>query len=972
MKSILSFILFLPFIVWSQNDLVSVKGSLIDAETKTPVMGASILEVGTNNGVSSDFDGNFQIKVQKDATLEISSLGHEKQTFNIVEDTELEIELIVSESELDEIIITGYTNQSKRKLTSAVSNIDRDDLQDSSTPDVSGMLQGKAAGVDVMSMSGQPGEKPTINIRGISSLNGNTNPLWVVDGAIVHEAPDLNPNEVESISVLKDASATALYGSRGSNGVIIVTTRSGRSGETTISLSSKLGMSQFNMGNFKMMNSHELYDYYQMFGNQNRVPDNITEDLRNQNYNWLKNGTQNGMVQDHNITLVGGEEKTRTFFSLGYYGAEGSVKGFDYEKLSTRLNLDYDITDRLTIKPKIALNYATTENRQHDIYTMNTNMPWDSPYDENGELVNPLVDNSEWFGRDQNNYLYDLQWNYSKGNRLNLSTDLGLEYDILPNLKFISTNSFNLFYSQGKSYTDPQSNSGTANKGALEKSHAQRITKFTNQMFKYSNFFGMHEIDALLAYEYNDYDYESTGARGRGLVSGSEILDITAIPDRVYGTRNQYALQSFLMNLDYAYDGKYMTQVSVRRDGASNFGENNKYGTFFSVSGGWNIHSEDFFESDVFDQLKLRASYGSVGNRPSSLYPQYSRYSLGNSYNGISAAAPSQLGNPDLTWEKSYQTNLAVDTRVFNRVNLSFEYYIKNTSDLLYFVALPAVTGYTGSWQNIGGVKNKGVEATISADIMGRDSDFQWNLNFNIGANTNTVDELADGQEIDRGHKISREGEDYNSWYLRKWIGVDTQNGKPLWEAIDRETGERTETSDYNEATKQIVGSSSPDYYGGLMSNMTYKNFNLRMNFAFVSGGEVLNLSRELYDADGAYPTYNQQKLKGSWNRWENPGDEATHPELLYGGNNNSNKPSSRYLEDGSYLRLRNISLGYSFTEKLLKPIHVDAAQIYFSVDNVYTLTKFSGTDPEVGNDGIYDNSYPVPRRFMLGLNLTF
>lgn len=974
MKQLLLFLFTftIPLFAWSQDEPVRIEGSVIDSESKLPIMGASILESGTYNGVTSDFDGNFQIQVAADATLEIIYLGYETKKIKISNETKLLIELDVSNNELDEIIITGYTNQSKRKLTSAVSNVDRKDLQDAATSDVSGMLQGKAAGVDVINSGGQPGQKSNISIRGISSLNGNTSPLWVVDGAIVHEAPDLNPNEVESISILKDASATALYGSRGSNGVIVVTTRSGTSGKTTISVSSKVGMSKFNMGKFKMMNSHELYDYYQLFGNQERVPDNITEDLLDRDFNWLKNGTQNGIIQDHNVSLVGGEEKMRTFFSMGYYKAEGSVKGFNYDKLSTRLNLDYDINERLTIRPKLAANYSTTNNRQHSIYTMNTNMPWDSPYDENGELVNPLVDNIEWFGRDQNNYLYDLQWNYGKGDRLNLSTDLGLEYDITPNLKFLSTNSFTLFYSQGKSYTDPLSNSGTANKGALDKSHAQRLTKFTNQMLKYNNYFGAHEIDALLAYEYNDYDYESTGARGKGLVAGSEILDITAIPDQVSGTRNQYALQSLLTNLDYAYDGKYMGQVSVRYDGASNFGENNKYGTFFSVSGGWNIHSEDFFQSEIFDQLKLRASYGSVGNRPSSLYPQYSKYALNNSYNGNPAATPSQLGNPDLTWEKSYQTNLAVDTRVFDRVNFSLEYYIKNTSDLLYFVALPAVTGYTGTWQNIGGVKNKGVEATLTADLMKKERDFQWNINFNIGANSNKVSELADGQEIDRGHKISREGEDYNSWYMRKWLGVDTENGKPLWEVVDNETGEVRQTSDYNEATKQIVGSSSPDFYGGLISNMSYKNFHLSMNFTFVNGGKVFNLSRELYDSDGAYPTYNQQKLKGDWNRWEKPGDEATHPELLYGGNNNSNKPSSRYLEDGSYLRLRNIQLGYNFTEKVLNSLQLNSAQVYVSVDNVFTLTKFSGTDPEVGSNGIYDNSYPLPRRMMLGLNLSF
>lgn len=973
MKRIIIVVCFLFYYTgWAQENEITISGVVTDAETNLPVPGANILEIGTSNGTSTDFDGKFSLTIKENSEIEISSLGYNKEKLAVSGESEINVQLKTAQNELDEVIVTGYTNQVKRKLTSAVSNVSRDELQDVTSSDVGGMLQGKAAGVDVINTGGEPGSKPTINIRGISSLNGNTSPLWVVDGAIVHEAPDLNPNEVEAITVLKDASATALYGSRGSNGVIVVTTRSGKKGKTTFSVSSKTGISQFNMGKFKVMNSEEMYDYYQQFGNQNRIPENVTEDVLNTDYDWLSNGTQTGFIQDHNISLLGGEEKTKTFFSLGYYSATGSLKGFNFDKLSSRLNLDYEVNDRLTIKPKLAVNYMFSKNRRHSLYTMNTNMPWDNPYDENGELINPLEGGVEWFGRDQENYLYDLQWNYSKRDRLNLSTDLGLEYKISPSLTFISTNSFTLFYSRGRTYTDPRSNSGKADKGTLENSEAQRITMFTNQMLKYSKSFGEHDLDALIAYEFNNYNYEGFGARGRGLVEGSQILDLTAIPDNVNGTRNQYALQSLLSNIDYTFDNRYLAQFSIRYDGASNFGKNNKYGTFFSFSGGWNIHNEAFFESETFDQLKLRASYGSVGNRPSNLYPQYSRYALSNSYNGQPVAAPSQLGNQDLTWEKSYQTNIAVDAQIYKRFNVTAEYYIKNTSDLLYNVALPGVTGYTGVWRNIGGVKNKGVEGAVSADIFDREKEFQWNLSLNVGSNTNKVTELSEGQEIDRGNKISRQGEDYNSWYMRKWLGVDTETGKPLWEVVDKQTGETSETSDYNEATKQIVGTSSPDLYGGIASNMKFKNFTLGMNFSFVSGGKVLNLSRQLYDADGAYPTYNQQKLISGWSRWEKPGDEATHPQLLYGGNNNSNKPSSRYLESGSYLRLRNLRVGYNLSDNLMESLQLEAAQIYLSADNLYTFTGFSGTDPEVGSDGTYDNSYPLPRRIMLGLNISF
>lgn len=964
--------LLLQFTGWGQDQKVIVKGTVIDAEQETPLPGTNIIEEGTDNGTSTDFDGEFTLEVNSDATLEVSSMGYATKEVKVDGQTELKITMEISGNELDEVIVTGYIDQEKRKVTSAVSHIDNEDLKDVTSPDIGGMLQGKAAGVDVINTTGKPGSKPTINIRGLSSINGNTSPLWVVDGAIRHAAPDLNPNEVEDITVLKDASATALYGSRGANGVIIVTTKSGKRGETTVSVSSKMGFSDYSNGNFNLMNSQELFDYYQHFGNPDQIPDNVNEEVLNTDYDWVKNGTHKGLTQDHNVSLRGGGEKTKTFFSLGYYNEEGSLKGYEYNKLSTRLNLDYKVNDKLTLKPKVAINYAYDEDRQHDLFEMHTYMPWDSPYDEDGALVDPQQTGVDWFGRNSRNYLYDLQWNYGKSNTLNLTTDFDFEYKLSPNLRFVSTNSFTFYNSKSKSYSDPRSNDGQADKGSLGNTDAERITKFTNQMLKYSNSFGRHDLKALIAYEYNDYNYEDQGAVGKGLVPGSSILDLTAKPDDVNGTRNQYSIQSYLSNINYSFDNRYMAQFSIRYDGASNFGKDHKYGTFFSISGGWNIHNEDFFHSEVVNQLKLRGSYGAVGNRPGALYPQYSRYSLSDSYIGIPAATPSQIGNQDLTWEKSYQTDIALDGRVFDRLGFTLEYYLKNTSDLLYNITLPAVTGYTGVWRNIGAVRNKGFEASVNADVFKSDRDFQWNMMLNIGTNNNKITDLYEGHSVDRGYKISRMGEDFNTWYMRKWLGVDAENGKPLWEVVDSETGERTETSDYNKATKQIVGTASPDFYGGFSSTMSYKNFSLRMNFSFVSGGEILNLSRQLYDADGAYPTFNQQKLQSGWNRWEEPGDEATHPELVYGGNNNSNKPSSRYLEDGSYLRLRNLRLGYSIPENILEKLKLKSAEVFFSTDNLFTITDFSGTDPEVGGDYTFDNTYPISKHFMFGINLSF
>lgn len=957
---------------YAQDATHVVHGTIIDAKSGMPIPGANVIEKGTTHGAITDFDGKFNLEVGDTAILQISYLGYAAKEIPVAGKTNLTIKLSPEASALEKIVVVGYVTQEKAAVTASVSSLDAKDLEGVTSSDVSGMLQGKASGVQVINSSGRPGASPTINIRGLASINGNSSPLWVMDGVILHSPPNLNPSAVKSISILKDASATALYGSRGANGVIVITTKNGVSGKTTVTVSSKIGFSEFNQGNFELMNSQQLYDYYQKYGNPNQIPANITDEVLKTDYNWIENGTQTGIVQDYDVSVSGGGEKTRTYLTIGYFEETGTLKDYKYKQMNARLNMIYEINDNLKIKPKVAVNYSQDHNQEGSLFDMNTYLPWDKPYDENGELINPRDYSGVWYGRNQRNYLYDLQWNYGKSNVFNIYGNLDLEYEITDNLTFISTNSLNLYKGKGFGYTDPRSTSGEADKGIINQSAASRITRFTNQMLRYSNNFGDHSIKALIAYEYNDYLYESTGATGTGIIPGSEILDVAANPKDVYGTKNEYALQSVLSNVNYAFDNRYLVQVSARYDGASNFGEKNKYGTFFSVSGGWNIHNEDFFKSELFDQLKLRASYGSVGNRPGSLYPQYGLYSISSSYNGIPAATPSQLANPNLSWEKSYQSNFGIDARILDRFNLSVDYYVKNTSDLLYFVALPALTGYTGYWENIGGFKSSGVELVAGADLLNSKSEVQWNINLNIGTSNNEVTELFEGQEIDRGSKITRIGEDFNTWYMRKWLGVDPANGNPLWEMVDPVSGERTKTSDYNKATKQIVGTSTPDFYGGFGTNVSYKGFHLGASFSFVSGGKILNLSRQLYDSDGAYPTFNQQVLHDGWTRWEKPGDIATHPLPLYGGNNNSNKPSSRYLEDGSYLRLRNVRLGYTFGESVLNTLKISNIELYVSGDNLLTFTDFSGTDPEVGADGTYNSLYPIPRRFVVGLNVSF
>ncbi|WP_242203160.1 SusC/RagA family TonB-linked outer membrane protein [Aestuariivivens insulae] len=955
-----------------QAQQIEVSG-VVTGPSGQPMPGATILEKGTTNGTQTDFDGNFTIKVSnKYAILVVSYVGYFSQEVLVDDSESISITLKEDTTELQEIIVVGYTAKKKSDVTSSVAKVTSEELKDITAPNVSTMLQGKASGVQVVQGSGQPGASPTIRIRGVSSISSSNDPLWVVDGVIVHSVPNLDPNEIENISVLKDASATSLYGSRGSNGVIVVTTKRGKTGKTQLTISSKTGFSIFNQGNFEVMNSQQLYDYYGLFANQNAIPSWYTPELLNTDYNWLKNGTQTGVIKDHSLTLSTGNDVSKTFVLLGYYDETGTVKGYQYDRLSLRVNHEVKVMDKLTIKPKLAVNYTNRDNKQHSLYQMYNNLPWDKPFDENGNVRNPQEPGVTWYGRDQSNYYEGLQTNYSKGSEFNLFADFDFELDLFKNVKFISTNGYTLFMTNGMSYTDPLSNAGKAKNGELSNSNAKRITRFTNQMIRYNNTFGNLRVNALAAYEYNDYVYESFFAEKYNLVSGTEILDNASEPGNVGGTKNDYALQSYLFNAELIYDDRYMAQFSIRRDGASNFGDNNKYGNFFSVSGGWNIHKENFFNVPWVNALKLRASYGSVGNRPTFNYPQYSYYSLLSTYNAAPTTTPGQLGNDDLLWEVSYQTDVAIDARIFNKLGLTLEYYKRDTSDLIQRVSLPATAGYSYQYQNVGAVVNEGVEAIANLDLFENADGFNWNVSFNIGANKNKITELYQGEDQFSGSKIRREGLDSNSWYLRKWLGVNPSTGKPLWEVIDENTGEKSTTSDVEKATRQVVGTSTPDFFGGFTTKFSYKGLSLNANFTFVKGGKIYNSTRELFDSSGAYPTYNQMVLPDEWSIWQQPGDYATHPLPYYGGDGSSNKTSSRYLEDGSFLRMRNITLNYSLDPDLVKAIGLSSASLYISGDNLLTFTGFTGVDPEVGIGGVSGTIYPVSKRVSLGVNLSF
>ena len=614
---------------------------------------------------------------------------------------------------------------------------------------------------------------------------------------------------------------------------------------------------------------------------------------------------------------------------------------------------------------------------------MYSNMPWDSPYKEDGTLVGNAP-NPTWVNTTGSNYLYDLQWNFTDYTTYEFMGNLDFDIKFTDYLTFSSVNNYkyeNYFYT---TYVDPRSSEGLSVNGRITDYSSNMYRVYANQLLRFNKTFDLHSVNALAAYEWNTYTGRANTGVATGFAPGFLVADVAAVPEKVASSRNEWAVQSMIFNANYAYDNKYLAQFSFRRDGASNFGNNAKYGNFFSISGGWNIHKESFFTADWVDNLKLRASYGSVGNRPSALYPQYALYSLSESYNELPGAILNQVKNDDLTWEKTYTTGVGVDASFFNRVRVTLDYYHKNTSGLLYQVPLPGIIGVTSIWRNVGCVQNDGFELSVGADII-KSKDWNWSVDANIGLNRNKVTELyGDKSEIIVGDgagiagsasKLLKPGLDVDTWYLTEWAGVDPETGKAQWYKTDA-NGERVKTFSYGDASKNQIAIDryTPDFFGGFSTNLSWKNLDMSAVFGYSVGGKIYNYARAEYDSDGTYTDRNQMKLQDGWSRWEKPGDIATHPQGIYNNGTNSNKASSRFLEDGSYLKLRNLTIGYNLA---LPEWYISNLRLFVSGENLFTLTDYSGVDPEIPPHdgkitGVTTAVYPSTRKFMFGLNVTF
>ena len=976
----------------NQSKKEQCSGTIKDSSGE-PIIGATVTIKGKEGGTVSDINGKFVLAdVQRGQIICISYIGYEPMEI-VWRGRTLDITLIEKSKDLDEVIVVGYGTQRKESLTGAMTNIKGEKLKDLATLSVENMLNGKVPGVYVAPGSGLPGSRGAIVIRGKTSLNGGTGPLWVIDGVIFGSGiGQLNPSDIESITVLKDAASTAIYGSEGANGVIVITTKKAQKGKLSININTKAGINTLSRGHLEMMNGAEYYDYYAAFQNAEVLNFPLwTPDLRNQNFDWFELAKKTGNTQDYNLSISGGDNKLQSICSLGYYNEEGAVKGYNYNRYVARLATTFQPLKWLTITPSARGSIRYIEDRQYVVGDMYTMMPWDSPYDKDGKLVPHRY--SGWVNSKATNYLIDLQWDYDKSESHELIA--GLDFTIKFNdwLSFTSSNSYRYGYYSSHSYVDPRSSSGKEKNGRVGEYRSNWGRRYSNQILHFQKTFGKHSVTGILAHEFNDYEDDAISASATGLVAGFDNFNATAKPEAASGAPSGWAKQSYFTQWKYSYDDRYLAEFSWRRDGRSNFGVNNRYGSFFSVSAGWNINREKWFKASWVNILKLRTSFGSVGNVPTALYPSYSLYAVNVNYNGIPGALISQIGNKDLTWEKTYSTGIGIDASFFNnRIHTTVDYYIKNTSNILYSVPISGLTGITSIWRNIGKMRNTGIEVSIGGDII-RNKNLTWSMDVNMSHNTNELRDLykqidkngnytvrpviiGDGSPIaGSANRILEIGEPVDTYYVKEWAGVNPKDGKPMWYMND-EHGNKVTTSQYAKAKYYKCGKASPDLYGSISTNLTYKKFDLQANFGYSLGGQAYSYFRQELDSDGAYSgDHNQMKLQKGWTRWEKEGDIATHPRALFNNQDKGNLASSRYLESNDFLKLRSLTLGYNIN---LQRYGIQNFHISLSGENIFTINNYSGIDPELpaGYGGVLSTSgistYPMVRKFILGVNLTF
>jgi TonB-linked SusC/RagA family outer membrane protein len=966
-----------------------IKGVVIDERTSEPVTGATVFQKSTTNGFVTDNNGAFQLSVQGafPVTLVIRFIGYRSQEVDVYDASKaIRVSLAEDINLMDEVVVTGYVQQKRGVITASVFDVKSDEITDIHTASFDQKLEGKIPGVVVSSNSGTPGTSVALRIRGTTSINAGNSPLYVVDGVfvnsgaiqqignggqVVNSLADLNPNDVEKIEVLKDANATSIYGSRGANGVILITTKRGAyNSKTNISFGARLGFSKVR----KLWNMTDGPEYATL---ANEVYLNDGGDPANLPYSHPENEPsyidqklndifRTGLQQNYFVNFSGGDAKTTFYLGLDYNEQVGTNKPDDLKRYSLRINLDHKVSDKLKIGTSTSLSRV---DRQIALTGNNTAAPIPSAIHPPANVPSRYEDGSYVVWGIHDSYLAminDLD-NRSSSNRL-IGSLYG-EYTIIDNLVF-RTN-WNIDYNtvdEDIYYPSVTANAVSVN-GRASSALSKRQTLINEQTLRYNTTLNdAHSLSFLIGNTIQKNNSSSRTLSATGFPS-DDFKEITSSALQTgSGTSSENGLISFFGRAAYDYENKYIADLNVRIDGSSKFGANNKWGTFPSAGVAWNLTEEGWFKAKWVNGLKLRASYGITGNQNGiGNYTSYGLWSGGANYNDKSGLRSSQLANPELKWETTSQFNLGIDSRFFdNHLEVEINYYDKYTRDLLVSSPIPAISGFSSITKNDGEISNRGIEFALTSTNV-ENKNFTWTTSFNIAHNKNKIEKLEN--TIDEYSWIRMEqGQSMFSFYTYKQLYVDPQTGDAVIDDYNHD-------GQINADDRQYVGNALPVVNGGLDNTFRYKNFDLNVFLTYSLGNDVLYMFQYMLQHGGTRPAwgYTKEQLK----RWQKPGDITDVPRMTTSGLNYALR-TDRFLEDGSFLKLRSVTLGYNVPKKLLSRFHVTALRLFATSTNLFIWTNYSGTDPEINVAGNSENTLgidfataPTPRSFLFGVNLT-
>ncbi len=1002
-------------ISFAQNKNVS--GTVSD-DNGLPLPGATVVIDGTSTGVSTDFDGNYSISVSVGDVLVYSYVGYANQSQTVGASDIINVSL-AQDNALEEVIIEAYSNNaiSKEKSVSAITTLSAESVESRPNASVVQMLQGQVPGLNIGTGSGQPGANSLIILRGVGSINGNIEPLFIVDGVPVDEDNfrSINNADVATISILKDASASSLYGSRGANGAIIITTKKGRYGSSLeVNYKSQYGFSQLPNANFDVMNSRQKLQLDRSLGQGlgNGLSDQALNALANQtNTDWSDVFFRNGTTNSHNISISSGSDKTNSYSSFNYFEQEGVTRRSSLQRFSFRNNFNgKSEDDKFNYSSSITANYSTSDFIQNEGTGTLSNpflvpyvaLPYYSQYNPDGTL-NTVGSGEDSFANTP----------YTSLNNTILNTNLQEEVKFIGNVRAnyeFATNltagiSFGVDYTQitSKFIESPESIYGqsavASGDAEFQGNHFEsffRDVRFNNIVsLNYNKVFDdKHTLDLTGYIEFskshsNSFSMDQFGlnpklvGNGAAFIPGDTYEDLNEdgvidgaaefpyIPS-VASSEVEVGLFSYFGVLKYDYDGRYGLQASWRRDASSRFTQSNKWATFYSVSGRWNIHKEDFMQNNTFfDNLKLRVSYGTSGNdRITGGYyggttQTYDLYGQGTGYNNTVAYYASSIANADLKWETSNQFNIGLDFSILNRkLSGSIDVYDKNTEDLFQSFPISSINGTNAIQANIGSMNNKGAELSLNWQAI-NSGDFSLSVFANGSYNKNEITKLPNGENVDNGGRtILSEGQPIGSFFAVRWAGVNPANGQNLYYDID---GNITDV--YSEDDRVFIDKAIyPTYQGGFGFNSSWKNFSLDTQFSFVA---------DIYRNNGSLGVIEDPTLTSLSNSstslleaWQQPGDVTHIPALST--ESIRNRLTDRYIEDASYLRLRNITLGYNFEDLLNENSPISKIKIFVQAENLITWSKWRGWDPESSFRSSDFFDYPTSKIFTVGLDVNF